>query len=262
VLANAEDASNGTKLVLMLPSEIGEFVWSVAFPRYEAGGAVHEGTVPSTMTFRTVPHKTSMAAWDVRSPVASGGASTVKIGMRCSAACRLTGHVIELRDDIGATVAEGALLDAPWPGTEALYWAEIPFRAPLAEGVAVFQATCSTAAVAVPHEQSTVGFSLRTTGHPEHLVTINVRDQATGASLSDVEVRLGLYMLSTNACGVATIHVPSGTYEVAIRRDGFSAKPLIVEVRGDRTVNIDAAPAPTIAEMAERIASFDGYPWG
>jgi hypothetical protein len=132
----------------------------------------------------------------------------------------------------------------------------------LTEGVAVFHAAASTTGFGLPHEPATATFSLRTTGQPEHRVAIKVCDRATGTSLGDVEVRLGHYLLTTNAAGVAAVHVPSGTYEVGIRKDGFAAAALIVDVRADETVVIEAVHAPTMADMAESIARFEGYPWG
>ena len=46
----------------------------------------------------------------------------------------LGGGRVEVRDGGGAVVASALLGDAPWPGSEALYWAEIALQAPAAPG--------------------------------------------------------------------------------------------------------------------------------
>jgi hypothetical protein len=49
---------------------------------------------------------------------------------------------------------------------------------------------------------------------------------------------------------------------VSIRRDGFTVDPIVVDVAGDLLVRLDAVTAPTMAERARTLSSFEGYPWG
>ena len=73
-------------------------------------------------------HQSSLAVWDIPTP-AAGERFAIKVGAKSSAGCALGDRRIEVID--GATVvAVGRLGDAPWPGTDALFWAEIELRAP------------------------------------------------------------------------------------------------------------------------------------
>ena len=259
--ADTNDAGGVMPLVVTAPNQIGAFVWSAVCPRHETETGVHEEPERVPLPFATIPHKTSLAVWNVRSPVIAESAVMVRVGMRCSAACRLTGRAIEVVDDSGTTVARATLGETPWMDTDALYWTDLEFRAPASQGVATYRAV--TIAGADPcHEPSTAGFSFRTTGHPEHKVTINVVDKDTGVGVSDVEVRLGLYIQSTDEHGHVTVEVPGGTYDLSIRKDGFGAAPVTVEIAASVSLRVEGIVVPTMAEIAPGLTSFEGFPWG
>ena len=81
------------------------------------------------------PHTTSIAVWDVPSPVVMSRAFTVKVGLTCSAACALTGQPIVVRDGNGIKVGEGKVGETLSPGTSALYGADVDLVAPGEAGV-------------------------------------------------------------------------------------------------------------------------------
>ena len=73
---------------------------------HETDGTVHEeGCL--VVSFTTRPHTTSMAVWDVPSPVVMNRSFKVKVGVKCSSACSLAGHLIEVCDDGGTQVWRG-----------------------------------------------------------------------------------------------------------------------------------------------------------
>jgi len=211
---------------------------------------------------RTIPHKTSIAVWDVPSPVAMNCSFKVKVGMQCSATCRLTGQAVDVRDQAGAKIGEGKLGETPWTGTSALYWAEIELAAPGTEGVSFRSVNFTAAELELPHEGVSATFSFRTDKPPEHRVTVKVIERKTEAPVEDVEVLLGFYRASTDERGAVTIGLPKGTYELSIRKDGYTAQPMSVDVRDDLTVQVEALTAPTRSEMEEKMMEFEGYPWG
>src|SRR5690349_16641636 len=61
-------------------------------------------------------HKTSLAIWDLDSPVVVGRTGRMKVGAKCSAGCGLTRHQIEIHDQSGVAVAQGPLGAETWPG--------------------------------------------------------------------------------------------------------------------------------------------------
>src|SRR4029078_10961694 len=102
-------------------------------------------------------HETSLAVWDIPTP-AAGERFSVKAGAKSSAGCTLCGRRIEvLAGD--AVVASGSLGDAPWPGTSALYWAELALRAPPAPAPAA--RWWPDLGLRAPPAPGTVAFSVR-----------------------------------------------------------------------------------------------------
>jgi hypothetical protein len=261
--ANLE--SGDVDLAVTVPISIDEIVWTATCARHERDTGLHEKSEPTEVRFRTLAHKTSMAVWDVQSPVAAGRLFSAKIGVRCTASCALTGEVVRVLDEHGTCVGRGPLGPVPWPGTDALYWAEVELTAPsalAADGLTVRRAALTTDAIAVPHEPVDASFTFMATRPPDHCVTVSIVDRATGVGLADVEVWVGRYALMTDPAGTARAEVPSGAYEISMRRDGFSAEPIQVEVGEDVAVRVEAAQVPTMAERAATLTSFEGYPWG
>ena len=207
-----------------------------------------------------VPHTFGIAVWDVPSSASAASSFHVKVGVQCSAGCQLAGSSVEVRDETGATVAEGRLGDTPLTGTNALHWSTIELQAPAVEGLSSRSVVFVPASTDPPHEGAAVTFTFWTAPAPEHSVTVKIVDQATRAPVSDVEVRFGRYTSSTDESGVATLALPTGIFEVSIRKDGFQAEPLTVEVDDSLAVEIEAVKVLTRAEMDEKM--FDEHPWG
>ena len=114
----------------------------------------------------TTPHPTSIAVWDVPSPVVVNSSFTVNVGMKCSLACQLTGQLIVVRDEAGSQAGEGRLGETPWPGTSALYGAEVHLAAPAGEGMYTWAVRFTGTASERPHEDASATFSFRTTRPP------------------------------------------------------------------------------------------------
>jgi hypothetical protein len=254
-------ANETSDLKIAVPPQIGEYAWSIVFPKHELESVIHEeSSLP--MSFRTIPHETSMAVWDVPSPVGINSSFSVKAGMQCSAGCRLGGRSIQVCDETGAKLGEGTLGDTAWLGTKALYWAEVELTAPPSVGVSSRSVTFVATDGESSHEKAVAAFSFRTDRPPEHRVTVTVIEKTTNAPIENVEVRLGFYVASTGERGVLTLDVPKGTYELSIRREGIQAPPMPVHVIEDLTITVEASPAPTRAQVEEQIMKFEDYPWG
>jgi hypothetical protein len=258
----AGEETGGIVLLVNAPRQAGAFVWSAVARRCEAGTVIHEASEPVALTFRTLPHETSMAVWDVTSPVVAQSPVRVSVGLRCAAGCPLPGHAVDIVDEGGLTVGRGMLGESPLTGTDALYWTAIELTAPETLGVARYRAVFSSAALELPHAGSEGTFSFRTTGRPEHQMIIDVVEKDTGAGVGDVEISLGPYLRMTDAAGRLQLAVPGGTYRVSVRKDGFSAPPMEAHVSADTSIRIAGMAVPTMAEIAPNLTSFDGYPWG
>ncbi len=258
---SAERGSDATSFVLQAPTRLGETVWTLTCPRHEGENGAHEASDSVEIRFSTVAHKASMAVWDVVSPVPVGNPLAVKIGVRC-AACLAIGAWVHVLDEAGTRVGDGQLGPTPWTGTDGLYWTEVGLTGPSLEGLATYRAVLAVDALEMPHEPAEARFTFMTTSRPDSRVRVAVLDATSGTGLAGVEVHVGRYHLTTDAAGTASVDVPNGSYDVTIRRDGFSADPRRIDVMSAVSVRIEAVKVPTMAERAETLSSFENYPWG
>jgi len=262
-LATFEETTNETadvattaearwRVALRAPGQVGEHAWTIVFPRHENEGAVHEeASCGASVTIR--PHTTSMAVWDVPSPVVVNRLFTVKVGVKCSATCQLARRLIEVSDETGIRFGETRLGETPWPGTSALYVAEVELPAPATEGMSVWIARFPASEPGLPHEEASATFSFRTDRPPEHRVTVKVTDRETHAPVESVEVRLGVYRASTDAQGLAHLELPGGLYELDAWKVGYETLPRTVDVGRDLMLQVDAALAPEKNPDDERV---------
>ena|SRR5688572_27718869 len=177
-------------------------------------------------------HTTSLAVWDVASPLVASRVAKMKVGAKCSAGCRLTEHEVEVRDSLGIAAGRALLSPEPWPGTSGLYWAELEFYAPPATGT-------HTWTVASPHGEASSSFTFITVKPPEHTLTIRVREKGTTKFLSEVEVRLGVYRATTNARGLATVDLPKGNYSLSVWKIGYEGYSEAVEIKATCTRDLE-----------------------
>jgi hypothetical protein len=179
-------------------------------------------------------HKTSLAIWDLDSPVVIGRAGRMKAGAKCSAGCALIDHPVEIRDQSGARVAQGPLGSQPWPGTTGLYWVEIEFHAPEKIGTHVWS-------IALAHGDAFSNFTLITVAPPEHTLTIRVRDKQSQAALPEAEVRLGVYRAASDDRGVAAVELPTGSYSLSVWKVGYEQFTTAIDVTNSITVDVELA---------------------
>ena len=239
-------------LSLRAPREVGEHTWTILLPAHEMDGVVH-GEASLDVSTTVKPHETSVAVWDVATPVVFCEGFGAKIGIRCSAECGLTGKLVEVCDETGARVGEGILGEEPWPGTRALYWAEVPLEAPPSEGSFAWSAGPVEADFGPSHLPASAVVSFRTVGPPEHTVEVEIVRDDNGEPLERVEVRMGIYRASTDERGMARFELPSGEFDLVASKAEFAADPMTVEVTGDLEVRIEARYEPPPDPDEERI---------
>jgi len=187
-------------------------------------------------------HETSLAVWDVPSPVIAGRRATLKVGIACSSGCDLAGTRIDVHNETGLRVGGGRVLSPPWPGTTALYWAELDVAAPETEGDHSW--TLEATSPEPSHTQATSIVRFVASRPPEHRVTVEVIDKATGMRVTGVELRLGRFRATTNDAGMADVEVPGGTYEVCAWKIGYDVLSHTAHVAGDTTIQLEMTAAP------------------
>jgi hypothetical protein len=191
-----------------------------------------------TPTSDPQPHETSLAIWDVPSPLVLGRLSKMKVGVRCSSGCVLTSQKVQVLNGTQQLIGEGELGPAPWPGTTGLYWAEIDVLANAIEGTHMWTARFATPHLDVPHLVASSNFTISAVKPPEHRVTVEVVQQDTNNPIDVSEVRLGIYRTVTDATGVAHLELPKGTYELNVWKLGFDLVTQTVEVSQNLTLKL------------------------
>jgi hypothetical protein len=185
-------------------------------------------------------HQTSLAVWDIPTP-AAGQRFSIKVGAKSSAGCALGGRRIEVLDG-EAMVAAANLGDAPWPGTDALFWAEVELFAPDQPGLVTLAVRFDPAELDEPHEGVSSLFKVAVVAKPEHTLTVKV--VADGAPVEDAIVRLGPTRATTDASGVAAVKLAKGRYELVVWKAGYDAPTTPLTIDADAVVQIDARPLP------------------
>jgi hypothetical protein len=186
-------------------------------------------------------HETSLAVWDIPT-AAAGERFSVKIGAKSEAGCALAGCRIEVLDGDGAVAVSGRLGATPWPGTDALFWAEVELLAPAEPTPAGYSVRFDGGQFDAPHRSATLVFNVPVVARPDHTVTVRVT--ADGKPVDQAYVRLGPYRGVTDAAGLAAIKAAKGTYDLVVWKTGYDTPiaPLLVEA--DATVTIDAKILP------------------
>jgi hypothetical protein len=236
--------------VVKAPEQLGQYVWKIVFPNQQIVDAVYqESELP--FYFKTKPQSTSLAVWAVPSPVLQGSQFKVKVGVKSTWAYALKGALIEILDESGTRAGGGALGDSPWPGTSALYWAEIELIAPRSEGVYSWSARFAARELALPHDGACGKFSFAITAPPQHTVTVKVVVKETEEPLAHARVRVGVFQCTTDATGSALLQIPNGLHRLTAWSPGYEASSRIVEIAGDTVLQIEQVPLPQRDPYAE-----------
>jgi hypothetical protein len=177
----------------------------------------------------------SLAVWDVPMPAVAGEMFSVKVGVTAASGRGLAGRRVEVFDATGAMAASGKLGDAPWTGTEALYWTALEVPAPAKPQVTEYSVRCGQAASR---------FSVAAAAKPEHRLTVTVTEQTTAAALEGVEIRLGPFHARTDAAGRAELRAGKGAYQLHLWRNGHIAPDQSIDIDGDISVEVTMLQVP------------------
>lgn len=204
---------------LPAPQEPGEYTWTVLFSNQEKEGTSFAGS-SGQLSFIVKPHRITLNAWGVPSPVPQGETFKVSIGAKCSAGCSLAGLPLVIEDD-NHRVVYGHLGEAVLPQTNGVYWTEQELSSPEEETLHKWVIQCCTQELEIQHHAQPETFLCRTTKPSEHQVMIEVLDKYEQTPIAEAYVMLGLYKATTDANGVAVLEVPEGRQELYVTKDDF-----------------------------------------
>jgi hypothetical protein len=225
------------------PLEVGEHTYRAVLAAHEKDGVSHEETW-TVFSFVAKPHATSVNVWSLPSAIAAGERFRFKVGIKCSAGCKLTGRPLSVFDDEGAQVGAASLRDDIWPGTSALYFAEVDAQAPLRTGDHEWHVDCPEVESHVPHAAGMFTFAVKVVSPPDHEVTVEAFDAETLTPIMGAHVLLHPYRALTDERGVAKVRVAKGRYKVFVSGFRYIAYQGIVDVAGDVTARAELTSEP------------------
>jgi hypothetical protein len=187
------------------------------------------------------PATISLAVWDVPMPVVAGERFSIKAGAKSAAGRVLTGGTLEVSDGTGAVVATATLGKTRWPGTEALYWAELAVPAPADRQVAEYAVRF---VLGQEREAMPSRFSITIAAKPECKLNVKVTERASGAALDGVEIRIGPFHARTDKAGHAQLRVCKGEYQLQLWRTAHIAQSQPIKIDADTSVELVMVHVP------------------
>jgi hypothetical protein len=242
---SADDGETYTAaaLALQAPHDAGEHVWRAVLATHERNGVRHD-EVATPFSFTAMPHTASVNVWGLPSAISAGERFSFKVGIRCSAACNLAGRAVSITDHDGAQVVAAKLCDDVWPGTSALYFAEVEAQAPRTLGDFTWQVATPASDQSLPHAAGSCAFAVKVVAPPDHEVTVEAFDGATQAPIKGAHVLLHPYRALTDERGVAKVKVAKGRYALFVSGFNYIGHEQIIDVMSDVSTRVELAVEP------------------
>jgi hypothetical protein len=243
-LMEADDEAYATgAIVLPAPLDVGEHIWQAVLPAVEKDGVRHEETA-TAFAFVTMPHGANVNVWGAPSAIPVGEAFGFKVGIKCSAGCKLAGRQVCVFDHQGAQIAAGILRDDPWPDTTALYFVELRAHAPGETGDYLWRIETPGSEAGAPHAAGSAAFSVKVVARADHEVTVEAFDAEKNAPIKGAHVLLHPYRAFTDDNGVAKVRVAKGTYKLFVSGFNYVAYENTIDVANNFTIRAELAAEP------------------
>jgi hypothetical protein len=188
------------------------------------------------------PHAVHVVVWDVPTVVDACATFRFKVGVGCALGCRARDCAVEIRGADGRTLASGALNDTPWPGTGALYFAELTADAPAEDGLHGWQALVSAIAAQgddVGHAAASAEFNVRVVPAAQCRLEVIAIDARSRVPVEGARVVAHPYRASTREDGVAELRVPKGEYRVFVSGRSYLPFRADSRVEADTTIRVE-----------------------
>jgi hypothetical protein len=231
------------EIVVRAPLKVGEYVYRAVLPAHEDPGVLHE-EISTRFSLVARAHAARVTAWGWPSAIEAGEPFTLKVGIKCSSGCNLSGRGFRVLDQDGAEVAAGTLRDEIWPGTSALYFAEVEAVAPSATGDYRWSVETAGSDSGLPHATGMLTFGVKVVSPPDCVVTVAVFDGQKRTPVKGAHVLLHPYRAFTDENGVARVKVAKGSYRLAVSGFKYIAYSQFIDVAGDVSVRAELATEP------------------
>lgn len=178
-------------------------------------------------------HAVQLTVWDVPSAAVVGERFRLSVGVRCSAGCDLGGRELSILDQEGSQVGTVKLGRDVWPGTEALYFAEVEARAPRTAGSHRWEVKAADGGSEPPHATDSLPVVVRVVSPPDCEVTVKAIDREKQTPIAGAHVVLHPYRAMTDGDGIAKVRVARGSYDILVSGSKYLPVCTSVEVTAD-----------------------------
>ena len=161
-------------------------------------------------------HALELTVWDVPSATVAGERFAVAAGARCSAGCDLGGRELRIVDHEGSLACPVKLGHDVWPGTQALYFAEVEARAPREAGSHPWEAKMTGWDAELSHAPGSFPLIVRVVTAPDCEVTVRAVDREKQTPIKGARVVMHPYRAVTDSNGIARVKVASGQYDILV----------------------------------------------
>jgi hypothetical protein len=219
-------------IVVAAPCVVGEHVYRAIVVAADQGGALYE-QASTEVRFAVKAHAAQLNVWDVPSAIVAGERFRVSAGVRCSAGCDLAGQRLSIFDQEGSRIGTVKLGHDVWPGTEALYFAEVEARAPLTAGSHQWEVKIAEWVSELPHATGSFSIAFRVVSAPDCEVTVRALDREKRTPIKGARVVMHPYRAVTDKNGVAKVRVARGQYDILVSGSRYMPASTSVEVTAD-----------------------------
>src|SRR5262249_35408362 len=136
-------------------------------------------------------------------------------------------------------VAAASLREEVWPGTSALYFAEVEAEAPRSAGDYQWRIETPGSDEDVPHAAGACAFAVKVVEPPDHEVTIEAFDSEKQTPVEGAHVLLHPYRALTDERGVAKMKVAKGRYTLFVSGYNYTGHESILDVTSDVTARAE-----------------------
>jgi hypothetical protein len=243
-------ANRSDDLTLTAPAADGVHALSVVVPAQSIrGAALSEASTSATLTTR--PRAIHANAWGLPPAPVAGSPCTAWVGAKGASDVAMAGRPFVVRDADDVVVAEGTFGTEPYPGTSALYAAQVDLPTPSEPGVRRFVLSVPGFAAPIAHAQAQHPFTVATIPEPDARIVVTVIDHERRAPLPGALVVAHPQRVQAGADGVAHVALPRGEHLLFVSAPGYDLFRYPLTVDGDAEVTAELLPEiiPDVADQ-------------
>jgi hypothetical protein len=231
------------EIVLEAPRTAGNHTYTAVLPALDQDG-LSDDEVLTEFSVVVKAHTAHLNVWGMPSAIPTGERFGLKVSMKCSSGCKLTGRELDIVDDKGAEVGKVTLGEEPWPGTNAVYYAEFETDAPAEPGDRKWSVRVAATDTGLPHAAGSFAFPVRVVTSPDFEVTVEAIDSEKRVPIKGLHVLMHPYRGITDENGVARVKVAKGTYKLQVSGFKYISHQAVIDADSDVTARVELKVEP------------------